>query len=273
MKEKIIAEGKTKRILKLENHQVEIQSKDDITAGDGEKRDVIENKAVLANNTTCNIFELLKRCGLESDIHYIKRISNRSFLAHECEMIPIEVVIRRIATGSYLKRNPQIKEGTVFDNLIVEFFFKDDAFHDPFIVRSEDMKDSSKDEWLLCKPKEPTSNQSILKTIKPICDRGEAKYVTARAKKIFLILEEAWRKQDGVVLYDLKIEFGRYTRWKHKILLADVIDNDSWRIRTKDGQQLDKQVYRDGGKLEEVKNKYELVSKLTNSFCKIKIEI
>lgn len=267
-----IAEGKTKIIWKLGNNQVEIESKDDITAGDGEKRDVIENKAMLANNTACNIFELLKRCGLENDIAYIKRKSDRSFLAYQCEMLPVEVVIRRIATGSYLKRNPETKEGTVFDDLIVEFFFKDDKNHDPFVVISEDMTDSSKDEWLLCRPKEPTSNQSILKTIKPVCDRGEVKYTRKMAKKVFLILEEVLRKQ-GIILYDLKIEFGRYTKWKYKILLADVIDNDSWRIRTKDGQQLDKQVYRDGGNLAEVKNRYEIVSKLTDNFRNIKIEI
>jgi len=265
MKEKI-AEGKTKIVWKLGNHQVEIESKDDITAGDGAKRDTIENKAVLANNTTCNVFELLKRSGLENDIHYIKIISDISFLAHECKMFLIEVVIRRKLVGSYSKRNPGVKEGTISDDLIVEFFYKDDALHDPFIVISEK-------EWILYKPKEPVSARSLLKTIDPICDSGEIKYIIARAKKIFLILEEAWRKQDGVVLYDLKIEFGRYTKWKHKILLADVIDNDSWRIRTKDGQQLDKQVYRDGGKLEEVKNKYELVSKLTNNFRNIKITI
>jgi len=70
----------------------------------------------------------------------------------------------------------------------------------------------------------------------------------------------------------LKIEFGRYTKYKYKILLADVIDNDSWRIRTKDGQQLDKQLYRDGANLEEVKNKYEIVSELTDNFRNIKIE-
>ena len=262
MREKI-GEGKTKIIWKDGDYQVEIESKDDITAGDGQKRDTIENKAVLANNTTCNIFELLKRSGLENDTHFIKRSSDKSFLAHECEMLPIEVVIRRIATGSFLKRNPETSEGEVFDDLVVEFFFKDDALHDPYIVISK--------EWKLHKPKEPIADQSLIKTMDPICNAGEIRYLTAKAKKVFLILEEAWRKND-VVLYDLKIEFGRYTRYKYKMLLADVIDNDSWRIRDKEGKQLDKQVYRDGGDLGEVKNRYELVSKLTDQFRKISID-
>lgn len=272
MKEKI-AEGKTKIIWEVGEYEVKIESKDDITAGDGAKRDLIENKAILANNTTCNNFELLKRCGfendLENDIHYIRRdpeYPEIAFRAHKCEMIPLEVVIRRIATGSYLKRNPKVPEGEVFDNLVVEFFFKDDKNHDPFVVIQDK-------EWRLYKPKEPISDQSFIRTMNPICSAGEIRYMTARAKRVFLILEEAWRKQNGIILYDLKIEFGRHARWNYKILLADVIDNDSWRIRTKDGQQLDKQVYRDGGNLEEVRNKYEIVSRLTDNFRNIKIEI
>jgi len=264
MKEKIIAEGKTKKIKEIGNYQVEIESKDAVTAGDGERKANLSNKSVWANNTTCNIFELLKRCGLENDTHFIKRLSGKSFLAYACKMIPIEVVIRRIATGSYLKRNPETPEETVFDDLIVEFFFKDDALHDPFVITSDK-------EWRLYKPKEPVSVQSFLKTMNPICNIGEIKYITARAKKIFLILEQAWRKQDGIVLYDLKIEFGRYTKYKYKILLADVIDNDSWRIKTKDGKQLDKEVFRGGGNPEEVE--YELVSVLTDNFRNIKMEI
>ena len=118
--------GKTKIILRLENSEniVKIVSKNTITAKDGEKKDIMPGKARLANNTTSNVFELLTRHGI--DTHFIRRAGQTSFFACECDMIPVEVVARRIAKGSYLKRNPKVVDGTVFDELKVEFFLKDD---------------------------------------------------------------------------------------------------------------------------------------------------
>ena len=133
---KKIAEGKTKIVWPADGpHAVRIESKPDITAGDGAKHDVIEGKAEAANATTCNVFELLEGAGVWT--HYIEKVDNRSFLATLAEMIPIELVTRRIATGSYLKRNPGAVEGEVFDDLVFEMFWKDDDLNDPFIVVDE----------------------------------------------------------------------------------------------------------------------------------------
>ena len=260
-----IAEGKTKEIYRVEPGVVKIVSKPVITAGDGAKKDPIEGKDGWANNTTVNVFELLNKHGIKT--HFIKRAGETAFLAFECAMIPIEVVGRRIGTGSYLKRNPKIPDGTVFDELVVEFFYKDDELHDPIIY-----KGTITPEWQLHKadqPKdfyafEPDRSSSYIKTIIPCLAWEEAAYIEKQTEQIFLILEETW-KELGITLWDFKIEFGR-RKDSGEIVLADVIDNDSWRIRTEDGQQLDKQRYRDGADMKEVRNIYEIVSNMTNQW-------
>ena len=82
------------------------------------------------------------------------------------------------------------------------------------------------------------------------------------ARQAFLVLEKAWQLQGGT-LVDLKVEFGYDT--KGRLLLADVIDNDSWRV-IEDGSYIDKQVYRDGGALDDVAAKYRRVAEITDRF-------
>jgi len=91
---------------------VTVMSKDDITAGDGAKHDVIPGKGRLATATTCNVFRLLKVCGLP--VAFEEQDSALSFVAPGCTMLPYEVVIRREAHGSYLKRNPHFAKGQLF---------------------------------------------------------------------------------------------------------------------------------------------------------------
>src|SRR5262249_39133601 len=104
----VVAEGKTKTIHRIVGSPdlVALVSKDDITAGDGAKHDVIDGKGALANRTTCNVFRLLKACGLP--IAFEEQDSATSFVGPQCAMLPYEVVTRREAHGSYLKRNPHI---------------------------------------------------------------------------------------------------------------------------------------------------------------------
>lgn len=253
-------EGKTKIIFELagtNGQVVKIESKPDITAGDGIKRDRIKGKDILANNTTCNVFELLERKGI--DTHFIQKLSENSFLAYGCHMIPVEVVIRRIATGSYLKRHPEVKNGTVFKELVVEFFYKDDKMHDPIMILDGER-------IFLHEAKKLIEASSFIKEYYNPLILRLAGDMREKAKEVFLVLEEAFKKL-GVILWDLKIEFG-LTKTEGKLVVADVIDNDSWRIRDEKGNQLDKQVYRDGGSLEEVKNLYEIVSEITDKFIR-----
>lgn len=277
---KTIAEGKTKVIIDATNKDVHddgcatckkvlIISKDDITAGDGETKESFIGKAQAANKTTINAFKLLKERGIPT--HFLSPFDDQSFLALRAEMIPLEVVTRRIAIGSYLKRNPNVPEGHVFDMLEYELFYKDDKLHDPFVVFDHIYGSGSLQLHRADVPTNSGKHVSHLKTIEFYADYDQMRII---ALQVFLILEEAW-KELGVVLYDMKIEFGLVDDGLggKRLVVADVIDNDSWRIRDREGKQLDKQVFRDAVKtgvteadLEEIGNNYELVAKLTEQF-------
>lgn len=255
-----LAEGKTKIIYDLGDGTVEIISKDDITAGDGEKHDIIKGKAALATRTTANVFELLNRSGIAT--HYIKKVDPHTLLCKRCKMIPLEVVIRGTAAGSYLKRNPEVSEGQdLTPPLPVEFFIKDDARHDPIVTF--DPKG-----WQLHPPKEPVVDSNVIEEIKPLLVPAEIAEITKITRRVFDALFTAWAKLN-IKLVDLKIEFGRTD--EGKLVVADVIDNDSWRIwpggdKTK---QLDKQVYRDTRDLGNTGSKYALVADLTDRFARV----
>src|SRR5262252_11136469 len=107
----LVTEGKTKKIHKIAGSAdlVTLISKDDITAGDGAKHDIISGKSALANGTTCNVFRLLKACGIP--VAFEEQDSATSFIGQHCTMLPYEVETRREAHGSYLKRHPQFAKG------------------------------------------------------------------------------------------------------------------------------------------------------------------
>lgn len=266
-----IAEGKTKVVWFMGGEGiVSIENKDDITAGDGERHDSIVNKGVLATETTCNCFSLLNKKGVYT--HFIERRSEREFKAIILQMIPIELVVRRIAFGSYLKRHPDVSEGTVFKDLVFELFLKDDALHDPLMVWNQE-----KEKFDLYNPKAPISEGYLSSVVSPedlhFPPFGPLKILRQLLNitfQTFLILEEAWQKL-GVTLVDLKIECGldRIGR----ITVGDVIDNDSWRIwpHGDKTQMRDKQVYRDSGHitpevLDSIKENYAWVAKTTSKF-------
>ncbi|MDD4784152.1 MAG: phosphoribosylaminoimidazolesuccinocarboxamide synthase [Candidatus Paceibacterota bacterium] len=265
----LLTEGKTKKIFEVINYpnSVIIQSKDDITAGDGAKHDIIDGKAILANEVTCNVFRLLKKCYIP--IAFQKQLSDTEFVSKRCNMVPWEVVIRRKALGSYLKRNPHFSKGQIFPKLIFELFLKtsgkkwkgkDIPCDDPFAIISHDGNHME-----LFLPDQSLSQQSSFLVLDDFPLKDQTKVVDAIrniAMEVFLILEEAWRLQ-GRELVDLKLEFGFDE--DNQLLLADVIDNDSWRV-LHNGQNIDKQLYRDGADLNEVTAKYQEVAELTGRF-------
>src|SRR5712672_1846369 len=120
----LLNEGKTKRIYlaKGSTDRVTVVAKDDITAGDGAKHDIIPDKGRLATATTSNVFRLLKACGLP--VAFTEQDSATSFIAPPCTMLPYEVVVRREAHGSALKRSPHFAKGQLFPKLLVEFYLK-----------------------------------------------------------------------------------------------------------------------------------------------------
>ena len=218
-----VGRGKTKVLYEHPEvaDAVIVVQQDQITAGDGAKRHTIGGKGRLAALTTSRVYRLLNACGLPT--HYLsggEDDDGNEMLVRRCEMIPIEVVVRGIAAGSYLKRNPGVKAGTVLAPRLVEYFFKDDARHDP----------------------QYTADQIV---DEGIASTAELAAMTDIARLVFDILAHAWRRQE-VLLVDLKVEFGRApaANGGSEILLADVIDNDSWRIWPAGDQtrMLDKQV-------------------------------
>ncbi|CAI5678501.1 unnamed protein product [Oreochromis niloticus] len=219
-------EGKTKQIFELVDQPglVLVQSKDQITAGNAVRKDQMEGKAAIANKTTSCLFQLLQESGIKTA--FVKQHLDTAFIAAHCQMIPIEWVCRRVATGSFLKRNPGVKEGYRFSPLKMEMFFKDDANNDP--------------QW---------SEEQLLEA--KLCVAGltigqcEVDIMSRSTVAIFEIVEKAWATQN-CTLVDMKIEFGVSVK-SGEIVLADVIDNDSWRLWPAGdrSQQKDKQVYRE----------------------------
>ncbi|HEY2134824.1 MAG TPA: phosphoribosylaminoimidazolesuccinocarboxamide synthase [Xanthobacteraceae bacterium] len=268
----LVTEGKTKKIHQIVGSPdlVTLMAKDDITAGDGAKHDLIPGKGRLATQTTCNVFRLLKACGLP--VAFEEQDSATSFVAPSCTMLPYEVVIRREAHGSYLKRNPHFAKGQLFPKLIVEFFLKTkdrDWKGKPLICDDPLMIYAEGDAQIrLFNPAKPMHGQEPFLVL-PVSDvfsrPDESKMfpeMSRVARRTFLALEKAWQLEGGT-LVDLKVEFGFDT--KGRLLLADVIDNDSWRV-LENGAYIDKQVYRDGGTLDDVAEKYRQVADVTSHF-------
>lgn len=236
------AEGKTKQIYAFpdDEYLVSIVSKDQITAGDGARRNVIAGKSRLSTLTTANVFRLLNTAGIAT--HFVRQVNDTTLLVQRCTMLPIEHVQRRIATGSYLKRHPETSEGTRFDPVLIETFLKDDARHDPQI-------------W----------PHDIIQL--GFASQQDLDWMADEGRRVFDVLEKAWATLD-ITLVDLKIEFGRNIHGQ--LLVADVIDNDSWRLwpggdKTR---MLDKQVYRNlpnvtSADLQDIADRYALVAQLT----------
>lgn len=265
---RIISEGKTKRIREhpFNPTLVIVESKDDITAGDGAKHDLMTGKGRFSTETTSNVFRLLKSA--ELPIAFIKRIGENTFVASHCRMLPYEVVVRREAHGSYLKRHPDFPKGYTFSQTIVEFFLKTKErrwknntlpVDDPLM--KVDIETGTID---LYEPGKPFPQKPFLKLAKSDVysthrEHARFSHMAGISQEAFSILEGAWGLL-GRCLIDFKVEFGIDAN--NKLLLADVIDNDSWRL-TENGKHLDKQVYRNGGELSEVSARYARVAELS----------
>lgn len=268
-KDLLLAEGKTKRIWSssLTNKHVIIESKDDLTAGDGAKHDIIPGKGALSNQTICNVFECLKAWGLP--VAFFRQYSATEFIAEHCAMIPYEVVVRRLAFGSILKRYPSYDKGYVFPELLPEFFLKTSGkkwqgyglpVDDPLIIFSQNR-------GCLFRPDQPIGQQApflILDDFPLQHSPKEIKDIDQIAIRAFLEVEIAWRKL-GYRLVDFKLEFGHNV--DGELRLADVIDNDSWRLLDEHGYDVSKQAYREGEPLEKVAANYRLVAQRTELFC------
>ncbi|HEV3156324.1 MAG TPA: phosphoribosylaminoimidazolesuccinocarboxamide synthase [Candidatus Baltobacteraceae bacterium] len=247
-----VARGKTKILFESPNQPnvLVLTQTDAITAQDGLRRHEIPGKGRLAARTNAHVFRLLNLCGVPT--HFVsggEDDDDNETLVRRCTMLPLEVVVRGVAAGSLLKRNPGLQKGSIIFPRLVEFFLKDDANHDPLISPEEVVR-------------------------RGIATPTEIGAMTELARMAYDILAHAWRRRD-TILVDLKIEFGRLVEKENEgaLVLADVVDNDSWRIwpQGREDLMLDKQVYRNltevsAADLERIRSNYEQVADLTGTF-------
>ena len=215
-------EGKAKIIYATDSDNLVIQYfKDDTTAFDGAKKEVLEDKGVINCFISTVIFEYLEKHGVKT--HFVERISPREMLVKKCEIIPVEIVVRNVAAGSFSRRYG-IAQGTPLKEPLVEYFYKNDQLHDPMVCPNHVYLFG----W---------------------ATREELGEMTKTALKVNEVLKEFFDKID-IQLVDFKLEFGKHNG---EILLADEITPDSSRLWDKSsGEVLDKDRFRkDMGKVVE----------------------
>lgn len=224
----LVYEGKAKRVFNTDDNNIyRIKYKDEVTAGNGAKKDKMEGKGRLNNLITSYFFERLAKEGVDS--HFIERTSDTEQLVKKVTIIPLEVVVRNFAAGSIVKRLG-FENGQAFEKPLVEFYYKEDALNDPFI--SDDH-------------------------VKLLGLANDADI--AELKRQALIVNETLIKimdEMNLKLIDFKIEFGKDS--DGNILLADEISPDTCRIWDKEtNENFDKDVYRnDTGSLIETYTKF-----------------
>ncbi len=260
--EKIIVETDSKKIIAYNQHEVLIYIKDK----PGKTRSACnKDHAALSTETTCNVFRLLKECGVPVSFH--KQFGTTRFLAPKCEPIAYTVTVRRQAGGNYVKRNPHVKEGHIFPRLVVEFFLKTKnkkwkqytlPYNNPYILFREGKAD-------LYHPEKPIWDQEPFLGLDdyPLKEKdNDVMKVIEIAARTFLVLEKGWQLA-GSKLIDCKLEFGIDT--KGTILLSDVIDNDSWRLEHNQ-EQINKKLYFDEEELNQTVKEKRYVRDRTSQF-------
>ncbi|MEM1657618.1 MAG: phosphoribosylaminoimidazolesuccinocarboxamide synthase [Candidatus Jordarchaeales archaeon] len=240
----VIGEGKTKIVRKMDNPDlVLLEFKDTITALDGEKKDVIIGKGHINAKISSFFFELLSSKDIPT--HYVSFIEPRYMVVKRLKMLPVEVVCRNIAAGSFAKRYP-VEVGSRLKYPVVEYYLKDDARHDPMM------------------------NEDHLVVLGITQSVDEVKKIKELTLKVNQVLSE-FLDSKGMTLVDFKLEFG--VDASGSIYVGDEINGDSMRLWDKEtGKSLDKDVYRKGGNLREVLKRYiELYRRIIGTDPKIEV--
>ena len=211
---KLLYAGKAKSVYHTDvDGKLIVEFRDDITAFDGGKKDVLMNKGSYNAEVSAFFFDYLEKNGVKT--HFISMIDPRHMVVRELEMIPLEVIVRNIAAGSIVRNYP-FKEGTKLDPPVIVIDFKDDVRHDPML------------------------NDDLIIALK-LATPADLKKIKKVALEVNRLLFDLLAKQ-GITLVDFKIEFGRLGK---SICLGDEISMDSMRLwDKKSGESLDKDVYR-----------------------------
>ena len=214
-KKEQLYEGKAKKVFKTDDPECLIVSyKDDATAFNGLKKGTIAGKGVINNKMSNRLMERLEKSGIPT--HYVEEINDRETIVKKVSIVPLEVIIRNIAAGSFSKRYG-VEEGFVFESPTIEFSYKNDELGDPLMnaYHAIAMK--------LATPEE-------IETIK--------KYAFAVNEE----LKKFW-SGCGVTLVDFKLEFGKLS--DGTVVLADEISPDTCRLwDSKTNEKLDKDRFR-----------------------------
>jgi|SRR3989338_849505 len=259
-----LKEGKTKIIYaNPDDLATEIMFfKDSITAGDGAKKDTISGKGAIDWQTHVNIMEYLKRRGLQNLAFHSALETGCCLIKKVDKILPLEIVARRVAAGSVLSSG--FEEGQKFDPLYHQIFYKDDFLHDPLL------------------------DDNFLRVIEEKYQFPIFSEARTLSEKIFLLLEEAFARENHQYI-DQKIEVGiifngqRYDSQQSQIVLVDEITAGSMRVwpyakanpdlsqpnvlseLDKSGMK-DKQLYREGKSLDQVKKGFEQIMEMTARF-------
>ena len=218
-------EGKAKKVYSTNNPDyVIVDYKDDATAFNGEKKGTISGKGVINNRMTNYMFKLLEKEGVPT--HLVEEISDRETIVKKVEIVPLEVIVRNVAAGSFSKKLG-IEEGTPLKRPTLEFSYKNDDLGDPFI----------NDYYALGLG---------------LATEEEIAVITKYAFMVNDFMVKFFKKIN-IDLIDFKIELGRF---KCEIILADEISPDTFRFwDSTTHEKLDKDRFRrDMGGVEDAYN-------------------
>ena len=211
----LMYERKAKKVFETEDPELLIVSyKDDATAFNGLKKGTIAGKGVINNKMSNALMRMLEKEGVPT--HYVKELNDRDTLVKKVEIVPLEVIVRNIAAGSFAKHYG-VEEGVVLAEPTIEFSYKNDSLGDPLL------------------------NEYHALALK-LATREELDTIRKYAFKVNGILKEFWLSC-GVTLVDFKLEFGRLA--DGSIVLADEISPDTCRLwDSETGKKLDKDRFR-----------------------------
>ena len=214
-KKEQLYEGKAKKVFATEDPELFIVSyKDDATAFNGLKKGTIVGKGVINNRMSNLLMQGIEKSGIPT--HFVKELNDRDTLVKKVSIVPLEVIIRNIAAGSFSKRYG-VEEGIIFEEPTIEFSYKDDALGDPLI------------------------NEYHAIAIK-LATKEEIDTIKKYAFAVNDYLKKFWLDR-GITLVDFKLEFGKLT--DGTIVLADEISPDTCRLwDSKTGEKLDKDRFR-----------------------------
>lgn len=215
-KGKMLYEGKAKRVYDCaENPEYCIVSyKDDATAFNGLKKGTIHDKGIVNNRVTNHLMKMLEENGIPT--HYIEELSDRETVVRKVKIVPLEVIVRNIASGSLSKRLG-LPEGTKLESTVLEYCYKDDALGDPMV------------------------NEYHIEAIN-LATKEEVHLIAMYALRINELLSE-YLKKSNIELIDFKLEFGKLS--DGTIVLADEISPDTCRFwDTVTHEKLDKDRFR-----------------------------